>query len=328
MRALITTPTFVYTGSMRTFSFIRIALTGAVFGCLVLALGAGRGAQSKQPAIHADVLSAIEITAAEPAPAVNNSTYYTVRPDVRRCVSPMCGGYWVSRVNQSLTRCSNGSWRPECYVAEIDWKGAVPVEARGALLRGTVVARKFRHFGNLGTFRATESWRGATDKPPAGLFYRIRDRGLRCITHPCLTHVEMRLNARTITNIAGVDFESLGVSDELISKANTAMMQPLGLIVTGNHAVVTGPGGKAETLKATQFYLFVDPSEQSPTAGMNPCIKTGCSGELCTDQNMASPCIYRPEFACYHNATCARQDDGKCGFTKTPELTACLSRFK
>ena len=31
------------------------------------------------------------------------STYYSARPDTRRCVAPLCGGWWVKRVNRSST---------------------------------------------------------------------------------------------------------------------------------------------------------------------------------------------------------------------------------
>jgi hypothetical protein len=106
------------------------------------------------------------------------------------------------------------------------------------------------------------------------------------------------------------------------------MTATAGVIVAGNNAVVTGPGGRAQTLKATQFYMRAT-SGGPPTSslpGMKPCIKTGCSSEICSDEPRVSPCIYRSEFACYQKAACERQSDGSCGFTRTPELSACLSR--
>jgi hypothetical protein len=55
------------------------------------------------------------------------------------------------------------------------------------------------------------------------------------------------------------------------------------------------------------------------------CVKTGCSGQICADQQMVSTCEFRPEYACYQAATCQRQANGKCGFTQTPALAACLA---
>jgi len=55
------------------------------------------------------------------------------------------------------------------------------------------------------------------------------------------------------------------------------------------------------------------------------CRATGCSGQVCADQDVITTCEFRPEFACYRNARCERQAGGQCGWTMTPELQACLS---
>lgn len=62
----------------------------------------------------------------------------------------------------------------------------------------------------------------------------------------------------------------------------------------------------------------------TPVAPTAPCVVTGCSGQICADEHRFSTCQYRPEYACYQSATCERQADGQCGWTETPELTACL----
>ena len=58
------------------------------------------------------------------------------------------------------------------------------------------------------------------------------------------------------------------------------------------------------------------------------CVVTGCSGQLCSDTPVDSftTCEWRGEYACYTEATCARQADGKCGWTQTDELEACLKK--
>jgi len=59
------------------------------------------------------------------------------------------------------------------------------------------------------------------------------------------------------------------------------------------------------------------------------CAVAGCSGELCVSADKAgdifTACIYRPEYACYKEALCEPQADGKCGWTQTAELRACLA---
>lgn len=58
--------------------------------------------------------------------------------------------------------------------------------------------------------------------------------------------------------------------------------------------------------------------------GGGSCHPSGCSGQICSDQDVITDCMYRPEYACYKSATCERQADGKCGWTMTVELRACL----
>ena len=54
------------------------------------------------------------------------------------------------------------------------------------------------------------------------------------------------------------------------------------------------------------------------------CKATGCSGQICSDQDVITTCEYSPEYACYKNARCERQENGQCGWTPTEELVACL----
>ncbi len=72
--------------------------------------------------------------------------------------------------------------------------------------------------------------------------------------------------------------------------------------------------------KAVSGQASVPPKSSGPSA----CKPTGCSGEICSDQNMISTCIYKQEYACYKTAQCERQANGACGWTQTAELTSCL----
>lgn len=58
------------------------------------------------------------------------------------------------------------------------------------------------------------------------------------------------------------------------------------------------------------------------------CKKTGCSGQICSDQDIASTCEWTEAYACYQTAICERGGDGKCGFRNTPELQSCLDSKK
>src|SRR3989344_8635370 len=54
------------------------------------------------------------------------------------------------------------------------------------------------------------------------------------------------------------------------------------------------------------------------------CLATGCSGQICSDEDVISTCEYKAEYACYKTAKCERQEDGKCGWTPTEDLVTCL----
>src|SRR4051812_30875346 len=140
----------------------------------------------------------------------STSTFYSLRPDFRKCVSPLCGGSWVKRVNFSTTKCADGQYAAECYVAETDLTGLGLSDAElgglnkyQAVLRGSIVKRTYGPFGKLGAFKASEAWAPANSTAPTGTFYKVTDLGIRCITFPCLSTHEAKLNSTTSANIAG-----------------------------------------------------------------------------------------------------------------------------
>lgn len=61
----------------------------------------------------------------------------------------------------------------------------------------------------------------------------------------------------------------------------------------------------------------------------NGCAVAGCSQQLCVSAdeaaNMVTTCEYRAEYACYREASCEPQANGKCGWTETAELKQCLA---
>lgn len=251
------------------------------------------------------------------APAPTADSFFTIREDLRKCASPMCGGYFVKRVNEPKTVCANGRTMTECYVASIDWNGAGEVDAKRALIRGAIETRGDRN-GKYGLLRVTEVWQALNDDKPTGDYFRVKDTGVRCVAAPCNSYSEVKLNTKLERKIAGVSRSSDENSDQW-AQALKALKDEEGVIVVGNHADVTGPAGRSQTLTVTQFYL-----RKSSAAALKPCIKTGCSGQICSDHAVITTCIYRSEYECYKKAACERQPGGNCGWTKTPELTNCL----
>jgi hypothetical protein len=57
-----------------------------------------------------------------------------------------------------------------------------------------------------------------------------------------------------------------------------------------------------------------------------PCHVGGCSSQVCSEwQDVVTTCEWRDEYACYRGGRCEPQGDGRCGWTPTPELLACLA---
>jgi hypothetical protein len=259
--------------------------------------------------------------ASAPDSLASTSSFYSFRRDLRRCASPRCGGYFLKLVNQRRTRCADNRYQEQCYVATIDWRGQPEPDNDRGLLRGTI-----RRKGQFGEFRVSEVWNAAGPNQAAGTFYRVRDRGLRCIAAPCATHHEAKLNSTASRNIAGVDLAGAGAPDNLVGDASQAMTSRDGILVSGTHSVVTGPAGRMQSLKATQFFLRAGIGGGG--VSQKPCMKTGCSGQVCSDEEVITTCEFRPEYECYKKAACERQKNGQCGFTQTPELLACLKRAR
>ena len=273
-------------------------------------------------------LAAPVVKTAAPAPETRAlaTPFYTIRRDLRRCASPMCGGYFIKLVNQSRTRCANGRSMTECYVASIEWNGLPEPDRDGAIVRGSLSTRGDRR-GVYGVLSAREVWLPASENQPSGTFFRVRDRGLRCIAAPCETHHEEKLNTSVSRNVAGVDLSGASPSESAVNEALTTMTSRDGVLVSGTHEPVTGPAGRSRMLKATQFYLPAKTTSQSPKPSpQKPCFKTGCSGQVCADEEVVTTCEFRPEYECYKTAKCERQANGQCGFTDTPELRRCLRR--
>lgn len=248
-----------------------------------------------------------------------NSTFYTIRPDMRRCASPMCGGYFVKRVNTPTTLCANGRNMAECYIASIDWNGNTEVEPRLALLKGQLLNKGNKN-GKYGILKVTEAWHAVSSAKASGDFYRVRDLGVRCIAAPCETHSEAKLNSNLSRKIAGINLKFDEPPAQQMEQVNQATTSKDGVLVAGTHETVTGPAGKSQTLNVTQLYIRSEGS-----TALKPCIKTGCSGEICADEEKMSTCDYRPEYECYKKAACERQADGNCGFTQTAEVKTCIA---
>lgn len=183
--------------------------------------------------------------------SVREQIYYSIRPDLRKCVSPLCGGYWISAVNQKSTRCAGGRQQAECYVAKINWAAIGLDGSEGAsLVLGHQRQSEFSSFGSLGVLTPGDAWRPATDAPPEGTWFGLRDNGMRCITSPCYSIDERTLNGRQLQTISDVDLSGVAALEALVEDE---------LLAVGENVVVpdAGPAGDGLTMVASQFFLRV-----------------------------------------------------------------------
>ncbi|MBP9087627.1 MAG: hypothetical protein KBG15_16005 [Kofleriaceae bacterium] len=255
-------------------------------------------------------------------------TYFTVRADtMRRCASPMCGGKFLKRVNRSTTVCHTGRAATECYVPALDYTGLGLSEDqvnlladRPLLVRGRFAAKLFPGtLGNLGTFIVTEAWQAQSDNTPEGVFVRIKDSGARCVAAPCENKQERALNGSRKAQISEIRWEDADMTDEALIASIQSTFQE-GTIVAGNRFTVRVGSRTSKGRTATAVYRKVQPAVAAA------CFVGGCSSQVCSDrEGVITTCEYRPEYACFQDAQCARQSDGACGWTATPALDACLA---
>ncbi len=59
-----------------------------------------------------------------------------------------------------------------------------------------------------------------------------------------------------------------------------------------------------------------------------PCIKTGCNGTVCAEDELISTCEAIPEHACYNGKTCGRTTNGQCGWLQMDAINQCLQSYR
>lgn len=185
--------------------------------------------------------------------------FFAADPDVRACsFDARCGGFFVSRPNRASTICGRGSQGARCYVDGLDWSGtALPDSvARGyeerlrngekLILKGTIAP----HPADAGSvFAVTEVWLPRIEGGVAeGVAVLVKDNGLRCITAPCPSLTEYRVNSNRFAEITDID---LSTTDERMLEIGMSALYDDGVLVFGDRYYPTkGAKGRA----ANQFY--------------------------------------------------------------------------
>lgn len=197
--------------------------------------------------------------------AFNPKGFFTARPDFRKCVSPLCGGYFIKKVNRYLTRCADGSRQKECYVAELVLPENTDRPNLGfgdtLLLKGKVVAKDFDGFGNLGAFVSNEAYLSVSESETRGRFIGLENNGLVCITSPCFSYDKYYLNRRFVTAVSSFNLDQAGANIDEIEHAMQLLADGEVLLASGFNRHTKGLAGRGIQFVATQFYLPIKSGE-------------------------------------------------------------------
>ena len=183
------------------------------------------------------LISLIIILGSAETPVANDSTYWAVRVDPRLCMYPLCGGYWVKKVNRDRTRYAGRQNQKEYYVADLDWSGSGFSEQQVSELNskigmtlfcGTLGETYFEGFdAAFNKLMVTKVWLSVTGRAipemTKGRFIRISDNGIRCITTPCASIDQVFLNTRFSFSIHEVDFSLSEAGEEQIADGISAI---------------------------------------------------------------------------------------------------------
>jgi len=247
---------------------------------------------------------------------VNSGYFVVTRQDMRKCMSPYCGGVFVKRVNAAKTRCMDGTYLSECYVASVnltalglsdqevsDFNGAL--DGGKGLVRATFA--KNAYAPQVADLKVAEGWEAATGSAPIGTFYRAADNGIRCIKAPCPSTSIYKLNS-AVSQHAGVDLEKTATkadADVLDAAQNALYGNKAGVLAVGDIATVKCTSQNMNCgpkLIATEFYLPVQHSTLGKACGgrgMQVCSKgLYCAYEakdICGMADAAGTCTAKPQ---------------------------------
>lgn len=226
---------------------------------LIAALGAGL-------ALLAPFSQAQTIIKPEPT-----GVTYTVKPDYRKCAFPLCGGWYLTPVNQYSLALQTEDEAYESsallpntiYVAYINYKRLglttkqiaeleAAMRSEQALLRGnitnTLTTTKqavSKAVARTQTLVVNGAWVGANKNTAVGPYLNITSTGIVCITTPCPYFKANIINSDYSSEFHDLSLEKAGLDREQEALAWQALSTS-GLVITGTKYETTGfdPSGK------------------------------------------------------------------------------------
>ena len=249
---------------------VSLAASIAMLGVTGLSVAACAARTDDVDAVETETESAAVSSSAQP-----DAEYFIVtHPDMRRCASPMCGGYFVKAVNADLvtgknaglTKCADGSFQKECHVFEIGYvsfgqNGRGQAAFDGKLKSGAAIARGASTTGSTESGVAfdklvvREAWAARKTTPATGSFATLTLPDVVCQSLSCARgYRDLVDNASGPTAIQKIEWAA-GFTKADKAEADAAGHKGgRGLLTAGT---VTR-SGSVRTLKISQFYTRVD----------------------------------------------------------------------
>jgi hypothetical protein len=228
-------------------------------------------------------------------------TFVTLRPDLRRCVSPLCGGYFVRDVNRELA---------ERYVSGLEFDASMPADAIDDVRSAPASELVLRgHLGRPDTrfrtrpFVVLDAFRGMPGVTPheGAAFYLVHARKPpnECFVAPCPNEIASLLNTST-----QAEFDRVSVDRAALLWVDKGW---LAARVEGRGAVAAGtleqgahfPGGFEEVLEASQVFVRLpDRTGPCPLLATQSCAE----GTVAVDERTEDRCIM--QVACVKPGLC------------------------
>jgi Domain of unknown function (DUF6748) len=190
-----------------------------------------------------DEAEATSSLAAPPA----GSAYYTVRPDLRLCMWPYCGGVFLRAVNLENTQCADGSLAIECYVARLNAAGVVQEQSLGdvrrLIVRGRIAQGVETDVPQFFELRVDGAWEAVMTTPSTEPVWRVSSHGGE------LTALRVNGPDPQPLRLGVLDLGALPMSPDQKTRAGKALAAGQ-LLVAG-----TIDAGSMPTLRASQVFV-------------------------------------------------------------------------
>lgn len=223
------------------------------------------------------ISSAQAQTSAKPEPAT--VTTYSVKPDYRKCAFPMCGGWYLTPLNQFSLQLEtedeayqNSLLLPNSiYVATIDLKKLklsekqleelqLAMRNQQALLRGVInkgLSILTTHV-KAPSLHADAAWIGANKNDAVGPYLKVASSGIVCITTPCPYYRADLVNTNYSFQFHELSLEKAALDREQEAQAWQAIASQ-GLLLTGLKYDSQGQIGTGIGIAATKVFFAFPP---------------------------------------------------------------------